>query len=234
MADHIGIVACSAPGAALCYETICTQACDRMGSHAHPEISLHGHSFAEYVRLIDAGDWSGIGHLLVSSATKLASIGAKFVICPDNTVHQAMDTIEAESPIPWLHIAEVVAQEALRVSAKRVRVLGTRYLMEGPVYPEKLHAVGLQWCVPRREDRDVINRIIFQELVFGRVTNDARRELRRIINELHVAEACDTVVLGCTELPLAVTREISELPMLDSTRLLARAAILRSLEGNKV
>jgi aspartate racemase len=230
MAKHIGIVACSAPGAALCYQTICTEAQERMGPHEHPEVSLHAFSFGEHVRMLAGGDWRGLGVLLGRSAAKLASIGAELAICPDNTVHQAMPFLQPPSPIPFLPIAEVVAGEAARRHLKRLGVLGTRYLMEGPVYAEKLDAAGLDWCVPPAPEREHINEIIFRDLVFGRVTDQARQQLLRIIETLEREQACDGVVLGCTELPLVITPEVSPLPILDSTRLLARAAIARSLE----
>lgn len=231
MADHIGIVACSAPGAALCYEAICAEAGELLGPHEHPEVSLHAFSFGQHVRLLEAGDWRAIGEKLVESASKLAAIGAKFAICPDNTVHQAMEYVVPNSPIPWLHIAEVVAHQAQRSGARRLAILGTRYLMEGPVYPEKLAAVGIEWRIPSPRDRETIHAIIFDDLVFSRVTDRARSELGRIIAEMERGESCDAVVLGCTELPLAVTGEVSSLPTLDSTRLLARAAIARSVKA---
>jgi aspartate racemase len=232
MADHIGIVACSAPGAALCYETICSESQDMLGPHEHPEVSLHAFSFGRHVRLLEAGDWPALGNMLVESAGKLASIGAKFAICPDNTVHQAMEYVVGESPIPWLHIAEVVAHDARQTGARRLGILGTRYLMEGPVYPDKLAAVGIEWRIPSVADRETIHAIIFDELVFSRVTPEAQSELGRIIARLERDESCDAVVLGCTELPLAVTGKVSSLPTLDSTRLLARAAIRRSVTGS--
>ncbi len=228
MAEHVGIVACSAPGAALCYETICTEAPQFLGPHEHPEVSMHAFSFGQHVRLLESGDWPGMGRLLLASARKLAQIGAEFAICPDNTVHQALPYAEPESPIPWLHIAQVVADEAARDGARRLAVLGTRYLMEGPVYREKLEAAAIEWRIPGPDEREAINRIIFGDLVFGRVTDTTRQQLHRIIAELKQREGCDAVVLGCTELPLAVAPENSPLPVLDSTRLLARAAIARS------
>lgn len=234
MADHIGIVACSAPGAALCYETICSESQELLGPHEHPEVSLHAFSFGGHVRLLAAGDWRAMGRLLVESARKLASIGAKFAICPDNTVHQAFGYVAPDSPIPWLHIAEVVAAEAQRRGARRLGILGTRYLMEGPVYAEKLEAVGIEWRIPSQRDRETINGIIFDDLVFSRVTPEAQSELGRIIADLEREHACDAVVLGCTELPLAVTGAVSSLATLDSTRLLARAAIARSIKGSAV
>jgi aspartate racemase len=229
MNEAIGIVACSAPGAALCYETICAEAGAFLGAHEHPEVMLHGYSFGRYARLLAAGEWRQIGALMDSSARKLAAMGAKFAICPDNTVHQALEFALPDSPIPWLHIAEVVAGEAQRQGMRRLGILGTRYLMEGPVYAEKLAPKGIEWRIPREDERQAIHRIIFDELVFHHVTEVARGELARIIGRLAGEEMCDAVVLGCTELPLAVTPEVAAIPALDSTRLLARAAIARSL-----
>jgi len=230
-ARHIGIVACSAPGAALCYETICSEAPRLMGRYAHPEVSLHGFNFADHVRLIEAGDWEGVARLMLRSVHKLDSLGASFAICPDNTAHQALGLVLPESPIPWLHIADAVVDEAKRRGASRLAVLGTRYLMEGPVYAEKLDAAGLEWRVPGAAERERINRIIFEELVCGRVTESAREEACAIIDCLRRDERCDAVVLGCTELPLLVTPERSPLPTLDSTRLLARAAVEHALSA---
>ena len=229
MPEHIGIVACSGPGALLCYETICAEAHHRLGGHDHPEISLHAFSFGEHVRRLETGDWPGIGRLLLESARKLASIGAAFAICPDNTVHQAMPHVEPGSPIPWLHIADPVAEAAARGGVRRLGILGTRYLMEGPVYREKLETAGIEWCVPSSPARERINEIIFRELVFGQVTAEARGQLVGIIDDLRRTESCDAVVLGCTELPLIITADVSPLPVLDSTRLLARAALRRSI-----
>ena len=232
MSEPVGIVAGSAPGAALCYETICTEAPALLGPHEHPEISMHGHSFGHYVRLMSAGDWNAIGELLLDSTHRVASLGASFAICPDNTFHQALPQIASRLPIPWLHIAEVVAAEARRIQARRLAVLGTRWLMEGPVYAETLEAAGIEWRIPDDEQRETINEIIFGDLVFSRVTDEAQHKLGRIIAEMARNESCDAVVLGCTELPLAVTDRVTPIPTLDSTRLLARAAIRRACDGD--
>ncbi len=231
MTRHVGIVACSAPGAALCYETLCSEASARLGPYAHPEITLHAFSFAEHVVALEAGDWDAMATLLLRSAEKLATAGASFAICPDNTVHQALDLMLPRSPIPFLHIAEVVAGEAKRRGFRRLGVLGTRYLMEGPVYADKLAVAGIEWRIPEPEDRERLQRIIFDELVVSRVTSEAREEARRIIAMLRSEESCDAIVLGCTELPLLVTQGLSPLPTLDSTRLLARAAIEHATTG---
>ena len=231
MTSHIGIVACSAEGASLCYRTICAEGAQLLGPHDHPEISMHTHSLAEYMRCINPGNWQGVCELMLSSAEKLAKIGADFLICPDNTIHQAMQYIESRSPLPWLHIAEVAAAQAAERGYRRLGLTGTRWLVESEVYPEKLAARGLSWMRPERIEREEINRIIFEELVYGVFKPEALAYFQRVINRMK-EEGCDAVVLGCTEIPLIVDDTNSPLPTLDSTRLLARAALRRAVEGH--
>src|SRR5690242_7219673 len=119
MSDHIGIVACSAEGAALCYRTLCLEGAQLLGAHAHPEVSMHTYSLAEYMARIHNRDWLGVGELMLSSANKLAATGATFLICPDNTVHQAFPYVEERSPLPWLHIADIVAGQAVARGFRR-------------------------------------------------------------------------------------------------------------------
>jgi aspartate racemase len=228
MSQHIGIVACSAEGAALCYRTICVEGAQFMGPHDHPEVSLHTHSLAEYMKCIDRDDWAAVGDLMLSSAHKLASIGARFLICPDNTIHQALPFIEAQSPLPWLHIAEVVAIHANERGFHRLGLTGTRYLVESEVYPEKLSGHGLEYVRPTVPEREVINRIIFDELVYGIFKNEAVTCFQQVIQRMK-DEGCDAVVLGCTEIPLLINDTNSPLPTLDSTRLLSRAALRRAV-----
>jgi len=224
MPRHIGIVAVSAEGAALCYRTICAEGAAIFGAHNHPEVTMHTIPLAAHMKHIDSGRWEEEGKLLLESARKLAEAGADFLICPDNTAHQAIDTIRDRSPRPWLHIAEEVAAAAKQRGFKKVGVLGTRYLMEGPVYPKKMEAAGVGHLIPDKEDRELINRIIFDELVYGRFENSARAEFVRIIGGLK-QKGCDAVALSCTEIPLLIGDADSPLPTLDSTRILARAAL---------
>lgn len=227
---HIGIVACSTEGAALCYRTISLEGSRLLRPHDHPEVSLHSHSLAEYMKSIDKGDWAGVAELMLSSADKLAKAGADFLVCPDNTIHQAFEFVEHRSPRPWLHIAREVAAEAKRKELKRLAVLGTRYLMEGPVYPEALKALGIEHRIPKPDQRHRINEIIFDELVNGQFLPRSLAYYVEVIRSLH-DEGCDAVVLGCTEIPLLVSPESSPLPTLDSTRLLAKAAVRKAVEG---
>jgi aspartate racemase len=226
---HIGIVACSAEGAALCYRTICEEGAALLGPHAHPEVSLHGHSLAAYVACLERGDRAGVGALMLDSARKLAATGADFLICPDNTIHAALPPIRAQSPRPWLHIADIVAAASVVRGFRRLGLTGTRWLVESEVYPERLAAHGLDHCLPPPADRAALDRIIMDELVRGVFAPESAARLRDIVTGL-AAEGCDAVVLGCTELPLLIDDSTSPLPTLDSTRLLARAALQRAME----
>ncbi|MBN2582229.1 MAG: amino acid racemase [Planctomycetes bacterium] len=228
MTQHVGIVACSAPGAALCFETLCIEGQQVLGRYGHPEISMHCPPFAKYMKGIEAGDWDAVAELMLASARKLAQAGADFCISPDNTIHQAFDRVAAESPVPWLHIAEEVAREAERRGCRRVAVLGTKFLMEGPVYPRRLAARGIEHRVPTEGERERINEIIFDELVNHVFKNASRRWFCDVISHLE-GDGCDAVVLGCTEIPLLINDDCSPLPTLDSTRILARAALRRAV-----
>lgn len=227
---QIGIVACSTEGAALCYRTISMEGSELLGRHDHPEVSLHSHSLAQYMKSIEQNDWAGVAELMMSSAEKLGRAGADFLICPDNTIHQAFDLVEHRSPRPWLHIAREVAREAQRCQYKRLAVLGTRYLMEGPVYRDTLKAAGIEHRIPASEQREHINQIIFDELVNGQFLPRSLAYYIEVIRGLK-DEGCDAVVLGCTEIPLLVAPESSPLPTLDSTRLLAQAAVRKAVDG---
>ena len=228
MARHIGIVACSAEGAALCYRTICAEAPAEMGEECHPEITLHTHPFSAYMRRIRAGDWAGVAELMLASTRVLAGAGADFALSPDNTIHEAYDLVTAASPLPWLHIADVVADEAARRGYRRVGVLGTRFLMAGPVYPTALGKRSIELLLPEPRDREWINTVIFDELVRGVITERTRSGFHDVIERLG-ARGAEAAVLGCTEIPLIVRPDEAPLPTLDSTRLLARAAVRAAL-----
>jgi aspartate racemase len=195
-----------------------------MGEHSHPEVTMHTFPLSWYERYIEVGDWEAVGNLMLRSAEKLEKAGADFIICPDNTIHQAYYLVIEKSRLPWLHIAEIVATEAARQNYRRVGLLGTRYLMEGPVYSNKLVAHGIEQLTPTTDECKCINNIIFDELVNGKFNADSRSYLSKVIDRLK-SQGCDAVILGCTEIPLLISQEYSSLPILDSTRLLAMAAL---------
>ena len=231
MPQHIGIVACSAEGAALCYRTICAEGAQLLGPHAHPEVSMHSHSLADYLGCLERGNLRDVGELMLSSADKLARIGADFLICPDNTIHQSFHFIEARSPLPWLHIADVVAAEAANHGYRRLALTGTRWLVDSEVYPEKLAGRGLGWVRPSGTERAEIHRIIMDELVCGVFKPESIAFFQRVFARMK-DEGCDAAILGCTEIPLIMNDANSALPTLDSTRLLARAALRRAVHAD--
>ncbi len=221
---HIGIVAVSAEGAALCYRTICLEGAAMLDRHEHPEISLHGFSLRNYQHLIDEDRWDAVGEMMLESAARVVRAGAQLLICPDNTVHQGLDLVRERSPAPWIHIAEEVSNEARRRGFKRLAILGTRFLMEGRVYQSKLAPAGIDYRVPNTEQRTRINQIIYDELVYARFIPESRAYFQNVIRELG-DNGCDAVALACTEIPLLISPADSPLPILDSTRILARAAL---------
>lgn len=229
MTKHIGIVAGSAEGAALCYRTICLEAPAFMGEHNHPQMTMNSVPLAEHMKFVRADDWQGLAEILLTSADKLASVGADFAICPDNTYHQAFKYLIPKSPIPWIHIAVAVAEEARRLDYQHLGILGTKYLTESSVYPEALEGFGITRSIPDEPDRVRINEIIFEELVKGVFPESSRLYFNEVTAKLKT-RGCDAVVLGCTEIPLIVRPEDCPLPTLDSTRLLARAALNKALE----
>jgi aspartate racemase len=226
--QHIGIVACSAEGAALCYRTICLEALKVMGEHDHPQITMSSIPMARYMPPIRRDDWEGVAELMLESARIVAEAGAAFAICPDNTIHEAFDFVAAKSPIPWLHIAEVVVEEARGRGFRRLGVMGTWWLTGSRVYPKAAAKYGIGCDVPEEEERRKIDQIIFKELVNGIFTEPSRLYFNEVM-EGFKRRGCDAAVLGCTEIPLIVRPEDAPLPTLDSTRLLAKAALRRAL-----
>lgn len=229
MPQHIGIVGCSAEGAALCYKTICVEGAGLLGRpHAHPEVSMHTPSLADYVACLERGDLEGVGDLMLASAETLARAGADFLICPDNTIHQAMTHVLPRSPLPWLHIAEVVADAAVACGYRTLGLTGTRWLVDSAVYPDALASRGLDCLRPETADRAEMNRRTMDELVCGLFRPDTVAFFQRVITDLK-DRGCEAVILGCTEHPLILNDGNSPLPTLDSTRLLARAALQRAV-----
>jgi aspartate racemase len=233
MAGHIGIVACSAEGAALCYRTICIEGPALMGDHNHPEVSMHTFPLKLHVDGMRRDDWQEVAELILSSVAKLARIGADFAICPDNTAHRAMPMVRPRSPIPWLHIAEEVTREAARLGYRKIGLTGTRSLVGSEVYPGALAAADIQAVRPTSEQQRELDAIIFDELVYGKFLPKSFSYLLDVITSLKDA-GCDAVVLGCTELPILVADQLTPLPTLDSTRILARAALARAAAAPQI
>ncbi|HJU90290.1 MAG TPA: amino acid racemase [Gemmatimonadaceae bacterium] len=223
MSKHIGILAHSADGAALCFLEIVRESARSLGAHRHPEITLSILPMGEVLPAYHRDLATVIAHLR-QTAERLASAGCDFFVCPDNTAHIALDAVSDPLPLAGLHIADIVAARARTDGRRRVALLGTRLTMEGPAYPAAFARHGLELRVPADADRAIIDRVIFEELCQGIIADRSRDEYVRIIETLR-DEGCDAVALSCTEIPLLVTPEVSPLPTLDSTRLLAREAV---------
>jgi len=221
---HIGILAHSFEGATLCFRTACLEGVKRLGPHMHPGITMTCSAMALVLDAWERGDNEKLRAFFMEDAKKLAAAGCDFFVCPDNTAHIALESEGEAFRIPGLHIGEVVADQAVRASRKKVGILGTKYTMTGPVYPGALGRRGIEWAVPDEADRELVNDVIFDELCLGTFNDHARKEYVRIIDKLK-AEGCDAVALVCTEIPLLITQDVSPLPILDSTRLLATAAV---------
>lgn len=224
MTKHIGIVGVSYEGAALCYRTIIQEGKDFLGPFQNPEITLHNFSMTDYHFPSEEGKWGQVSETLLASAHKLAQIGADVLICPDNTVHVAIDPILERAPLPWLHIAEEVGREAQARGYRRVGLLGTQPLMEGPVYPRKFEPLGIELVTPSLEQRQQVHKYIVDELIYGTLLPGTRQYFQALIEQF-AQQGCDAVGLCCTEIPLLIQPQDSVLPTLDSTRLLARAAL---------
>jgi aspartate racemase len=221
---HIGILAHSFEGATLCYRTACLEGVRRLGAHLHPEITLTGIAMHFMMDAYRAGDHQTVRRMFGEDIEKLAASGADFFICPDNTAHIALETPGDAFAIPCLHIGEVVAERAQHEGRRKVGILGTNWTMTGPVYPGALGRRGMGWAIPGGDDRQIIHDVIFGELTLGTIKDSSRDAYVRIIEKL-AADGCDSVALVCTEIPLLISAEVSPLPILDSTRLLAAAAV---------
>ncbi|HEV2816173.1 MAG TPA: amino acid racemase [Allosphingosinicella sp.] len=221
---HIGILAHSAEGATLCYRTMWLEGVRRLGAHNHPEITLTGVAMHHALDAWERGDLETLRGIFMADARKLAAAGADFFVLPDNTAHIALEAPGDPFPIPCLHIGEVVAEQAVRDGRGKIAILGTDWTMTGPVYPGALGRRGLGWEIPEEADRRVIHDIIMDELCLGEFRDESRAAYVAIIAGL-AARGCDAVALVCTEIPLLIDAETSPLPILDSTRLLARAAV---------
>ena len=221
---HIGILAHSFEGATLCFRTACLEGVKRLGAHMHPEITMTCNAMALMVDAWERGDNLKLRNFFREDAKRLTAAGCDFFVCPDNTAHIALESPGEPFPIPALHIGEVVADQARRDGRTKVGILGTNWTMTGPVYPGALGRRGIGWAIPDEAERKQVHHIIMDELCLGIFRDEARAAYVQIIERL-AEQGCDAVALVCTEIPLLITQDVSPLPILDSTRLLAAAAV---------
>lgn len=221
---HVGILAHSAEGSSLCYLEFCHTGSSRLGPHTHPDVTMDIISMGASMPEWERENLSAIRTTLSISATRLAASGCDFFICPDNTAHLALETDGPILPLPGLHIADVVITEAAARGYRKLGILGTKWITTKPMYFQAALKSSMEVIAPNDPDIKYINDTIFSELCNGIFSNYALERYVEIINTLKNS-GCDAVILGCTEIPLLVSSEHSPLPILDSTRLLARYAL---------
>jgi aspartate racemase len=226
---RLGIVAHSAEGASLCFLTACREGQKRMGPHMHPEIMVSAIPMGLSMAGWDAHDHGTVAQLLRRGVEQVAAGGADFFICPDNTAHIVLEQIAHTLPIPGLHIADVVMREMERRGWRVAGVLGTEWTMTGTVYADALRRRGFKRLIPDESTRSRMHHAIFEELCLDRSTPATTALFVKAVADMRSAGA-DCAILGCTEIPLILSDSNSPLPVLDSTRLLARYAVEEALE----
>lgn len=229
----VGIVAHSAEGGALCFLTACREGAVHLGPHMHPNIVVSAVPLGLSMPGWLADDYPAVAEFLAQGVRQVAAAGADFYICPDNTAHIVLEQIAADLPLPGLHIAEVVCHEITMHGWKRVGLLGTRWTMTGPVYARALQQRGLERLIPEEPRRERLNAAIFDELCQGIFHTETTDLFLQAIDELK-SQGAECVILGCTEIPLIVTPINSPLPILDSTRLLAKYAVRAALNEQSI
>lgn len=228
MTKHIGIVAVSPEGAALCYRQIFRQAAHLLQPNQHPKVTLHNEPLVKYIEAVRAQDWHAVGDLLRRSAQFLANCGADFCLSPDNAIQHGVQLAEAGSPIPWLTMPDLVAQAVEHDKRRVVGLIGTKMVTTASTYQTHLGLKGCQVIAPDSEEVDELDRIIFSELVYGEIKPRSLYLVHRIIERL-AAHGCEAIILASSEAPLVVTPENCPVPLYDAADILARGAIVRAM-----
>lgn len=202
----------------------------QLGGLHSAKVVLYSVDFHEVERLQHAGDWDAAGVMMADAARALQAAGAHFIVLCTNTMHKVAPAIEAAVRIPLFHIADPTAQEIKRVGMHKIGLLGTRFTMEQPFYKDRLRELhGLDVVVPEPADRDIVHRIIYEELCLGQIVDASRDEYRRIIAAL-VEQGAQGIVLGCTEISLLVAQQDSAVPLFDTTSIHAQSAALWAIK----
>ena len=229
----IGIVAHSFEGAALCFITACREGVAQLGPHMHPRMVMSVVPLALSMPGYEADDHASVAEFLTEGVQMVADAGADFYVCPDNTAHIVLEKIASELPLPGLHIADVVCHELVQHGSKNVGLLGTRWTMTGPVYEAALKKRGMERLIPDETTRELLNTAIFDELCLGIFKQTTTDLFVGAIDDLK-SRGADSVILGCTEIPLIVTSANSPLPPFDSTRLLAKYAVREAISSRPI
>ena len=221
----LGIIGGMSPeSTALYYRIINREVNRRLGGNHSADIVMHSVDFEEFVRLQKSGDWEAAGALLAASATKLEGAGAQLLLVATNTMHKVAPAIERATTVPLLHVVDATATAIQRQGLQRVGLLGTIFTMSDGFYTERMAAQGIQTIVPAKPEQAETSRIIFEQLCLGRVEPESVQYLQQVITGLK-EQGAQGVILGCTELCLAVDEDKTPLPVFDSTTIHALAAV---------
>ncbi len=230
---HIGIAAVSPEGAAVFYTQLSRHLSRLLPPNQHPRITIHNEPLSLYIDAIRKDDWHRVGELLRRSAEALARCGAEFCLSPDNIVQHAAALAESGSPIPWITMTELVAQEVGKDGRRTVGVIGTKMVCSSSTYQTHLGVRGIHMIPPEPAETETLDQIIFGELLYGHIRPESRQAVLGIIGHLQ-SRGCEAVILACSEAPLLVTPELSSLPVYDAASILAESAVRHSMESAAV
>lgn len=228
MTKHIGIVGVSPEGASLCYKQLFRHAAVMLEPHLHPVVSVHNLPLAQYVEAVRRDDWLQVANMLKDSAERLASIGAEFCFTPDHAVQHAVQLAETNSPVPWLKMTNAVAARIKKDKRQTVGVIGTTFVTLGSAYQTDLGVRGIKLVRPSDDDARELDRIIFDELVYGIIEDDSRKLTLEIICRL-AERGCEGVILGSSEAPLLITPEHCDMPLYNASDIMAEQALRHAM-----
>ena len=195
----------------------------RLGGLHSARLVIYSVDFDEIATLQHAGDWDAAGQVLADAARRLERAGAQGLVICANTMHKVGPAIEAVVRVPVLHVVDAVADDIRAAGFHNVGLLGTRFTMEQPFYAERLARHGLQTLIPEQADRELVHRVVYEELCLGKIVDDSRDAYRRIMAEL-VARGAQAIILGCTEISMLVSARDAAVPLFDTTAIHARKA----------
>ena len=223
---HLGIVGASPEGTAVFYRQISRQASRHLPPNEHPRLTVHNEPLSLYIDAIRKDDWHAVGRLLRKSAEHLARCGAQLVMCPDNVVQHAVQLAEVGSPVPWLTMPELVAKTIAAQGIKSVGLIGIRMVAQSSTYQTHLGLHGVKVYAPEASETDLLDQIIFGELIYGHIRPESRHAVLNMIAGF-AERGCGAVVLASSEAPLLISAENSPLPVFDAADILAETAIRR-------
>ncbi|MGV3465126.1 MAG: aspartate/glutamate racemase family protein [Heyndrickxia sp.] len=212
------------------YRIINEEVKNRLGGLHSAKCLLYSVDFAEIEHYQTEGDWESAGKILGEVASSLEKAGAEFIVICTNTMHKVIDFIEAKITIPVLHIADATANQIKESNLTTIGLLGTKYTMEQDFYKSRIEFNGIRVLVPHDKEREMINKVIYEELCLGNIKQSSRDYYKEVIKNL-VANGAEGIILGCTEIGLLVKQGDSEVPLFDTTEIHAIESVNKALEN---